>query len=68
MLIQTLNLYKSVRLGLDEKKTFNQEMKVLSTLLQRGNSLMFTSKNIEFIDEQAFNSDNSELNVIEQNH
>ena len=67
-LIQTLCRYKSVRLGLDEKKTFNQEMKVLSTLLQRGNSLMFTSKNIEFIDEQAFNSDNSELNVIEQNH
>ena len=32
MLIQTLNLYKSVRLGLDEKKTFNQEMNLLSTI------------------------------------
>merc|ERR1712001_8061 len=62
-LIQTLSRYKSVRLGLDEKKTFNHEMKLLSTLIQRGNSLMFTSKNIEFIDEH---SDNSELAIIEQ--
>ena len=67
-LIQTLSRYKSVRLGLDERKTFNQEMKILSTLIQRGNSLMFTSKNIEFIDEQAASSDNSELTVIEENN
>ena len=65
-LIQTLCRYKSNRLGLDEKKTFNQEMKVLSTLLMRGNSLMFTNKNIDFIDEQAISSENSELTVIEQ--
>ena len=64
-LIQILSRYKSVRLGLDEKKTFNQEMKLLSTLIQRGNSLMFTNKNVEFIDED---SDNSELAIIEQNH
>ena len=64
-LIQTLSRHKSVRLGLDEKKTFNQEMKLLSTLIQRGNSLMFTNKNVEFIDEH---SDNSELAIIEQNH
>ena len=64
-LIQTLCRHKSVRLGLDEKKTFNQEMKVLSSLLQRGNSLMFTSKNVEFIDEQAVSSsDNNELNLL----
>ena len=50
MLIQTLNLYKSVRLGLDEKKTFNKEMNLLST--------------IEFI-EAIISSDNSELTVIE---
>ena len=66
-LIQTLSRYKSDRLGLDEKKTFNHEMKLLSTLIQRGNSLMFTNKNIEFVDEheQAISSDNSELIVIE---
>ena len=67
-LIQTLSRYKSVRLGLDEKKTFNQEMKILSTLIQRGCSLMFTNKNIEFIDEGATSSENSELTVIEQNN
>ena len=67
-LIQTLSRYKSVRLGLDEKKTFNQEMKILSTLIQRGCSLMFTNKNIEFIDEEATSSENSELTVIEQNN
>ena len=66
-LIKTLSRYKSDRLGLDEKKTFNHEMKLLSTLIQRGNSLMFTNKNIEFVDEheQAISSDNSELIVIE---
>ena len=64
-LIQTLSRHKSVRLDLDEKKTFNKEMKLLSTLLQRGNSLMFTTKNVEFIDEQAVSSsDNSELNLL----
>ena len=64
-LIQTLCRHKSVRLDLDEKKTFNQEMKLLSTLLQRGNSLMFTTKNVEFIDEQAASSsDSSELNLL----
>ena len=66
-LIQILSRYKSVRLGLDEKKTFNQEMKLLSTLIQRGNSLMFTNKNVEFIDEHS-DIDNSELATIEQNH
>ena len=64
-LFQTLSRHKSVRLDLDEKKTFNKEMKLLSTLLQRGNSLMFTTKNVEFIDEQAVSSsDNSELNLL----
>ena len=64
-LIQTLSRHKSVRLDLDEKKTFNKEMKLLSTLLQRGNSLMFTTKNVEFIDEQAASSsDSSELNLL----
>ena len=67
-LIRTLCRYKSIRLGLDEKKTFNQEMKSLSTVLQRGNSLMITCKNIDFTNDQEISSDNSELNVIESNH
>ena len=29
---------------------------------------MFTNKNIEFIDEEATSSENSELTVIEQNN
>ena len=34
-------------------------MKLLSTVLQRGNSLMFTNKNIDFINDQDISSDNS---------
>merc|ERR1712079_532778 len=59
-LIQTLSRYKSVRLGLDEKKTFNQEMKLLSCQLQRGNSLMFTSKSVDFsADNQMIDNNNN---------
>ena len=64
-LIQTLCRHKSVRLDLDEKKTFNKEMKLLSTVLMRGNSLMFTNKNIEFTDDHDGNSDYNEISVIE---
>ena len=57
-LIKTLCRYKSVRLGLeDDKKTFSKEMKLLSTVLQCGNSLMFTNKNIDFINDQDISSD-----------
>merc|ERR1711884_443927 len=56
---------KSVRLDLVEKKTFNKEMKLLSTVLMRGNSLMFTNKNIEFTDDHDGNSDYNEISVIE---
>ena len=65
-LIQTLCRSKSVRLDLDEKKTFNQEMKILSCHLQRGNSLMFSSKSVEFSDNQTIdNNNNPELSVID---
>ena len=66
-LIQTLSRYKSVRLGLDEKKTFNQEMKLLSCQLQRGNSLMFTSKSVDFSadNQMTDNNNNHELSVID---
>ena len=65
-LIKTLSQYKSVRLGLDEKKTFNQEMKLLSCQLQRGNSLMISSKSVEFSDNQLLdNNNNHELSVID---
>ena len=64
-LFSSLCRNKSVRLGLDEKKTFNKEMKLLSTVLMRGNSLMFTNKNIDFIDDNDGNSDNNEISVIE---
>ena len=65
-LIQTLSRYKSVRLGLDEKKTFNQEMKLLSCQLQRGNSLMFTNKSVDFADNQMIdNNNNNDLSVID---
>ena len=65
-LIQTLSRYKSDRLGLDEKKTFNQEMKLLSCQLQRGNSLMFTNKSVDFSDiETIDNNNNHELSVID---
>ena len=56
-LIKTLCRFKSVRLDLDDKKTFSKEMKLLSTVLQRGNSLMFTNKNIDFINDQDISSD-----------
>ena len=65
-LIKTLCQYKSVRMGLDEKKTFNQEMKLLSCQLQRGNSLMISSKSMEFSDNQLLdNNNNHELSVID---
>ena len=64
-LIQTLSRYKSVRLDLDEKKTFNQEMKLLSCQLQRGNSLMFTNKSVDFADNQMDNNNNHDLSVID---
>ena len=65
-LIQTLSRYKSVRLDLDEKKTFNQEMKLLSCQLQRGNSLMFTNKSVDFSDNETIdNNNNHELSVID---
>ena len=65
-LIQTLSRYKSDRLGLDEKKTFNQEMKLLSCQLQRGNSLMFTNKSVDFSDNETIdNNNNHELSVID---
>ena len=65
-LIQTLCRSKSVRLDLDEKKTFNQEMKLLSCQLQRGNSLMFTNKSVEFSDNHMIdNNNNPELSVID---
>ena len=64
-LIQTLSRYKSVRLGLDEKKTFNQEMKLLSCQLQRGNSLMFTNKSVDFAENQMDNNNNHDLSVID---
>ena len=65
-LIQTLSRYKSGRLGLDEKKTFNQEMKLLSCQLQRGNSLMFTNKSVDFSDNETIdNNNNHELSVID---
>ena len=65
-LIQTLSRYKSVRLGLDEKKTFNQEIKLLSCQLQRGNSLMFTNKSVDFADNQMIdNNNNNDLSVID---
>ena len=51
----SIHMCKSVKLRLDEKKTFNQEMKLLSTLLHRGNSQMITNKNIENMDDQAIN-------------
>ena len=57
---------KSTRLGLDEKKTFNQEMKLLSCQIQRGNSLMFTDKSVDFSDNQMIdNNNNHELSVID---
>ena len=65
-LIQTLCRSKSVRLDLDEKKTFNQEMKLLSCQLQRGNSLMFTNKSVEFSDNNMIdNNNNPELSVMD---
>ena len=64
-LIQTLCRSKSVRLDLDEKKTFNQEMKLLSCQLQRGNSLMFTNKSVEFSDNHMIDNNNPELSVID---
>ena len=65
-LIKTLCRYKSVRLGLDEKKTFNQEMKLLSCQIQRGNSLMINNKSVEFFDNQMIDSNNNpELSVID---
>ena len=65
-LIKTLSRYKSGRLGLDEKKTFNQEMKLLSCQLQRGNSLMFTNKSVDFSDNETIdNNNNHELSVID---
>ena len=66
-LIKTLSRYKSGRLGLDEKKTFNQEMKLLSCQLQQGNSLMITNKSVDFsADNQMIdNNSNHELSVID---
>ena len=58
-LIKTLSRYKSTRLGLDEKKTFNQELKLLSCQLRRGNSLMFTTKSVESSDNQLFDNNNN---------
>ena len=40
-------------------------LKLLSTVLMRGNSLMFTKKNIEFTDDRDGNSDYNEISVIE---
>ena len=40
-------------------------LKLLSTVLMRGNSLMFTNKNIEFTDDRDGNSDYNEISVIE---
>ena len=40
-------------------------LKLLSTVLMRGNSLMFTNKNIEFTDDHDGNSDYNEISVIE---
>ena len=65
-LIQTLSRTKSIRLDLDEKKTFNQEMKILSCQLQRGNSLMFTNKSVEFSENQTLDDNNNpDLFVID---
>ena len=40
-------------------------LKLLSTVLMRGNSLMFTNKNIEFTNDHDGNSDYNEISVIE---
>ena len=40
-------------------------LRLLSTVLMRGNSLMFTNKNIEFTDDRDGNSDYNEISVIE---